>query len=170
MAVLVRTSKQKTTCAVPLDLSITTMTTSSIDVPEHETTWAEFFKLNILWIMLMMYLGYAQWMLQRANQETEKCSSWRCRVAERCVNNNEQQCAYAHGSGEVGSHCAKQGGCHAHWKMLPPCILPHHQRQQYPNIASLGRVPQPLWVNVSTCNFNPHLCLPASRACAWVCV
>ena len=60
------------TCAVPLDPSITTTTTSSIDVPEHETTWAEFFKLNILWIMLMMYLGYAQWMLQRANQEIRR--------------------------------------------------------------------------------------------------
>ena len=104
------------------------------------------------------------------NQTTEKCSSWRCRVAERCVNNNEQQRAYAHGSAEVGSHCAKQGGCHARWKMLSPCIVPHHQRQQYPNIASLCRVQQPLWVNVSIRNFNPHLCLPASRACAWVCV
>ena len=40
------------------------------------------------------------------SQTTEKCSSWRCRVAERCVNNNEQQRAYAHGSAEVGRSTA----------------------------------------------------------------
>ena len=85
--------------------------TSSIDVPEHETAWAEFFKPNILWIMLMMYLGYAQWMLQRANQKSRRLRNAPLGDAvsqKRCVNNNEQQRAYPM-EDEVGSHCAKQG-------------------------------------------------------------